>query len=153
MEKNFATYNTLMRHMRNSGITISGSSQKQHLLLEGYFHGYKGYRYSKQPKNLIPFSDYSQIRAVIEFDESFKAIMYQPLMQLESAIKSVACDKIVTVAKSDSFSVIYDTIISREDKRQRLKVRNSIYASMTKRFCLGSPIVCHYYDKDNYVPL
>lgn len=153
MQKNFATYNTLMRHMRNSGINIFGSSQKQHLILEGYFHGYKGYRYSKQSKNVIPFSDYSQIRSVIEFDESLKAILYQPLMQLESAIKSIACDRIVTTAKSDSFSVIYETVISKDDKKQRLKVRDSIYASMTKRFCSGSQIVCHYYNQDNYVPL
>ena len=35
----------LMRHLRDNGISISGSSQKQQLINTGYFHGYKGYRF------------------------------------------------------------------------------------------------------------
>lgn len=35
----------LMRHLRENGISISGSSQKQQLINTGYFHGYKGYRF------------------------------------------------------------------------------------------------------------
>lgn len=35
----------LMRHLRDNGIDISGSSQKQQLINTGYFHGYKGYRF------------------------------------------------------------------------------------------------------------
>lgn len=35
----------LMRHLRNSGIAISGSGQKRNLMNTGYFHGYKGYRF------------------------------------------------------------------------------------------------------------
>ena len=31
----------LMRHLRDNGISISGSSQKQQLIKPGYFHGYK----------------------------------------------------------------------------------------------------------------
>lgn len=31
----------LMRHLRDNGISISGSSQKQQLINTGYFHGYK----------------------------------------------------------------------------------------------------------------
>ena len=35
----------LMRHLRDNGISISGSSQKQQLINTGYFHGYKGYHF------------------------------------------------------------------------------------------------------------
>ena len=31
----------LMRHLRDNGISISGSKQKQQLINTGYFHGYK----------------------------------------------------------------------------------------------------------------
>ena len=43
----------LMRHLRDNGIAISGSSQKQQLINTGYFHGYKGYRFfvSSSKKN------------------------------------------------------------------------------------------------------
>lgn len=153
MPRKFATYNALMKHIRNSGIDIGGTAQKRHLLLQGYFHGYKGYRYCKVPQNILPFTAYSQIKAVIEFDESLKAIMYQPLMQLEAAIKSIACDKIVTAANANAFSEIYESLMTLADKTKRLKVRDAIYATMTKRYTSGSRIVKHYYDKDEYVPI
>ena len=35
----------LMRHLRDSGISIHGSKQKRQLINTGYFHGYKGYRF------------------------------------------------------------------------------------------------------------
>lgn len=37
--------NALMRHLRDSGISIQGSKQKRQLINTGYFHGYKGYRF------------------------------------------------------------------------------------------------------------
>lgn len=42
---NYKSTDALMRHLRNNGIAISGSSQKQQLINTGYFHGYKGYRF------------------------------------------------------------------------------------------------------------
>ena len=41
----------LMRHLRNSGIAIEGSTQKRQLMNTGYFHGYKGYRFFKHSGN------------------------------------------------------------------------------------------------------
>lgn len=38
-----ATINALMKHLRSSGIKISGSSQKRKLRKIGYYHSYKGY--------------------------------------------------------------------------------------------------------------
>ena len=43
-----------MRHLRNNGIAISGSSQKQQLINTGYFHGYKGYRFFVSSNRRIP---------------------------------------------------------------------------------------------------
>ena len=40
----YKSTDALMRHLRNNGISISGTSQKQQLINTGYFHGYKGYR-------------------------------------------------------------------------------------------------------------
>ena len=41
----YKSTDALMRHLRDNGIAISGSSQKQQLINTGYFHGYKGYRF------------------------------------------------------------------------------------------------------------
>ena len=41
----YKTTDALMRHLRDSGIAIKGSKQKQQLINTGYFHGYKGYRF------------------------------------------------------------------------------------------------------------
>ena len=41
----YKSTDALMRHLRNNGISISGTSQKQQLINTGYFHGYKGYRF------------------------------------------------------------------------------------------------------------
>lgn len=46
---NYKSTDALMRHLRNNGIAISGSSQKQQLINTGYFHGYKGYRFLFHP--------------------------------------------------------------------------------------------------------
>lgn len=52
----FKTTDGLMRHLRNTGIAIAGSSQKRQLINTGYFHGYKGYRFLRTHKTdfLLP---------------------------------------------------------------------------------------------------
>ena len=45
----YKSTDALMRHLRNNGISISGTSQKQQLINTGYFHGYKGYRFLYHP--------------------------------------------------------------------------------------------------------
>lgn len=51
----YKTTDALMRHLRNSGITINGSKQKQQLINTGYFHGYKGYRFFQSAQKRLPF--------------------------------------------------------------------------------------------------
>ena len=57
----------LMRHLRDNGISISGSSQKQQLINTGYFHGYKGYRFFVSSSNRLPFTSYNEINATIQY--------------------------------------------------------------------------------------
>mgnify|MGYP005901801507 CR=1 FL=1 len=41
----YKSLNGLMRHLRNQGIDIRGTTDKRLLRNSGYFHGYKGYRF------------------------------------------------------------------------------------------------------------
>lgn len=153
------SYNQLMKHMRSSGVQISGPSQKRQLLLAGYYHGYKGYRYCKEPNNKIAFSNFTQIQAVIDFDEEIKACLYRPVMQFETALKSIVSNIVVREAKTDSFSVLIEELMhSSNHKKQsdfiksKFEMRDDIYSSLTRAYKNGN-IVKHYYDKDAYVPI
>ena len=52
--KDHKSTDALMRHLRNNGIAISGSSQKRQLINTGYFHGYKGYRFFISSRYRLP---------------------------------------------------------------------------------------------------
>jgi len=154
-----ASYDQLMKHMRSSGVEIAGALQKRQLLLSGYFHGYKGYRYCKSPKKRIPYENFFQIQAVIDFDEEIKASVYRPVMQLETALKSIVSSIVVSESKSDSFSEIIEKLMhatyhknQSDFIRSKYEVRDDIYSTLTRTYRTGN-IVKHYYDKDTYVPI
>ena len=53
---NIKSINGLMKYLRKKhNIQIDGSRHKKQLKSIGYYHGYKGYRYIKKPKNKINF--------------------------------------------------------------------------------------------------
>ena len=79
----------------NKHILIEGSADKSRLMRIGYYHGVKGYRFFTEAQDQIAYSSFDEIWAVITFDEELKSILYQPIMQLEFAIKSYLCDHIV----------------------------------------------------------
>lgn len=156
-----ASYNSLMKHMRASGFEICGAAHKRQLMLTGYFHGYKGYRYNKNPECPIPFANYEQMLAVIDFDERIKAELYRPVMQLESALKSVVTDVVVNKAKSDSLSEIMDQLMHPGDHKKKQDylyrkycMRDMIHSELTRAYNKRSNnIVAHYYNNDSYVPI
>ena len=79
----------LMRHLRDNGISISGSSQKQQLINTGYFHGYKGYRFFVSSSNRLPFTSYNEINATIQYDTKLKSLLYGKMMFIETALKNM----------------------------------------------------------------
>ena len=141
-----------MKHIRSKGIAIGGSSQKSRLKNIGYYHGFKGYRFLGKANNKLAFTDFSQLSSVVDFDEELKSIMYSPLMKLETAIKSVTCDIIVTTVKSSNFSDLFQRGFSSDDKRKNYKTRDNVYSSLTKRY-QNSVIVSHFYSNDEPIPL
>ena len=68
------TLNSLMKHLRSSGIAISGSTQKRALKNMGYYHGYKGYRFAGKASNRLPLTDFRQVAALYDFDSKLKAL-------------------------------------------------------------------------------
>ena len=157
--------NSLMAHMRDSkNIQIGGSFQKRKLRVMGYFHGYKGYRYYNDPKNLLPFANFNELQAVYDFDMKLKAVFYPQIMFLETAIKNYTLEIILSEASSKRFAEIYSKLMTdyksykkdsksfRNAMAKRMNVRNKVYGNISKYYS-KSNIIKHYYDSDRPVPM
>ena len=167
--KDYKSTDALMRHLRNNGIAISGSSQKQQLINTGYFHGYKGYRFFISSSNRIPFSSYNEINATIQYDTKLKSLLYGKIMYIETALKNIALNTIMTEVGSSSIYDMYSKAVSSyknappkssEDMKKKLQnnklnLQGSIQNSIAAAYRKENPKITHFYNNVNYndVPL
>ena len=157
------TINGLMRHLRNDcKIQISGSYQKQQLTSYGYYHGYKGYRFAGNSYRQIPYSDFSEVVAVIEYDNNLKAALYPELMFIETALKNIVCNESVKGLKLGTFEHLYkermsDNTTNTKLQSKRLKLRNSVYAKLAARYHdeeeKENQMVRHFYNIGEDAPI
>jgi len=157
------TINGLMRHLRNDcHINISGSFQKRQLVSYGYYHGYKGYRFVRTNSNRLNFSDFSEVVAVIEYDNNLKAALYSDLMFVETAIKNIVCNESVSGLKNGTFEHIFrermhDSLMDVKLQSKRLKLRNSIYQKISNRYSdedgNDNQMVRHFYNRGEDIPI
>lgn len=155
------TLNSLMKHLRDSGIAIGGSTQKRRLKNIGYYHGYKGYRFAGKAANKIPLTDFSQVAALYDFDTQLKALFYSRVMSIETALKNYTLEAVIKDAKSGVFEDIWRTSLtdcrsytnraykSAWDRRQRLRseIDGIIYGHR------GRDVIGHFRDADKDIPI
>ena len=160
----YKTTDGLMRHLRDNGIAISGSSQKRQLRNTGYFHGYKGYRFFKNAQNSLPFVSYDEVYATIQYDSALKALFYGKMMYIETAVKNIALESILDNAKSESIQSMYDKVVSSynnapanytaEQRKQlqqnKLNLQNSIQSSLAYAYKKDNPKITHFYNNVGY---
>lgn len=156
----YKTTDGLMRHLRSNGITIGGSKQKRQLMNTGYYHGYKGYRFFKIAQDRLPFSSYEEINATIQYDSALKALFYEKVMFIETAVKNIALESIMVNANSENISVICDRVVSgyknaptnatAEQKKKlqqnKLNLQKSIQANLAEAYQHGNPKITHFYN-------
>lgn len=157
------TINGLMRHLRNDcKIGIKGSYQKKQLISYGYYHGYKGYRFAQKPSNRIPFTDFSEVAAVIEYDNTLKWCLYPELMFVETAIKNIVCNESISGLKNDTFEHLYrermkDNPTNAKLQSERLKLRNNVYSRLTNKYNnekdRDNQMVRHFFNRGEDVPI
>lgn len=157
------TINGLMRHLRNDcNIQINGSFQKKQLISYGYYHGYKGYRFIKNRHNRIAYTDFSEVVAVIEYDNNMKAALYSDLMFIETAIKNIVCNESVNGLKLGTFEYVYkermkDNTTNTRLQSKRLKLRNSVYSKLSARYNTeetnDNQMIHHFYNRGEDAPL
>lgn len=160
------TIDSLMRYLRNThNIQIQGSTQKKKLKNIGYYHGFKGYRFIKNPNNSINYTDFNEIVALNKFDMDLKSLLYPKIMFLETALKNHVLNIILEESNSSSFFLIYEKILTEyssysvgskeysKSLKKRLKVRDQIYNTLTRDYGNNKAIVQHFYHKDIQVPI
>lgn len=157
------TINGLMRHLRNDcNIQIKGGKQKKQLVSYGYYHGYKGYRFFQKSQNKIPYTDFSELIAVIEYDNNMKAALYPHLMFMETAIKNIVCNTCVNGLNSGTFDYVYKSRMNDNTSNvslqlDRLKLRNSVYSKLSQQYSKedhsDNQMVRHFYNRGEDVPL
>ncbi|MDW7655934.1 MAG: Abi family protein [Bacillota bacterium] len=130
----------------------------------GYFHGYKGYRYIKEPFNELNFRDFDEIIAINAFDCQVKTLFYPHLMFLETALKSRTLEVCINSC-SENFAEIYDKILddhrrfAPSDKeykkafKRRLDLRNEIFSTISRCYQSDLKMVQHYHHKNEPVPI
>lgn len=160
----YKTIDGLMRHLRDNGISISGSIQKRQLVNTGYFHGYKGYRFFKNAQNSLPFVSYNEVYATIQYDSALKSLLYGKMMFIETAVKNIALESILINAKSESIQAMYDKVISgynnapvsytmeqrRKLQQNKLNLQNSIQSNLAYAYKKSNPKITHFYNNVGY---
>lgn len=117
----------MMRHLRDSGISIQGPKQKRQLINTGYFHGYKGYRFFGNAHRRLPFTSYDEVYASIQYDSDLKALLYGKMMFIETAVKNIALESILVNANSES-----------------------IQSSLAYAYKKNNPKITHFYNNIGY---
>lgn len=153
-----------MRHLRNSGIAIQGSSQKRQLMNTGYFHGYKGYRFFKNSGNRLPFTTYEEVYATIQFDSQLKALFYGKMMFIETAIKNIALECILEKAKSENIQDVFDRAVcgyknapatsdlesKKKFQKNKLTLQSMVQSYLSKAYASSNPKITHFYNNMSY---
>ena len=163
------TINGLMKHLRNSGISIKNSKQKRQLINQGYYHGYKGYRFYKDSNHQLPITNYDQINQTIIYDSKLKNLLYGKIMFIETALKNICLDVIINEIKSDDLQDMYKlgcqsyrncpTNFSQKQKETAqsnfLKLQSMIHSNITKAYSKNNKKITHFFNNSTYsnIPL
>lgn len=155
--------NALMKHLRKKGLVITGSKDKRDLQNIGYYHGYKGYRFYKYSNNSIPFGKFPELKAVYDFDMRLKAWFYPHIMFIETALKNRVLEHTLDFAKESDFGTVYSKALNahldhkngsdgyKKALKDKINLRTQIYGDISQY--VSSPIVQHFYNNNQMVPL
>lgn len=163
MPNNYLTPNGLMKHLRKSNIDIN-SNQKKILINNGYYHGYKGYRFFKSNNKKLPLSNYSELQSIINYDSALKQLFYGKIMFIETAIKNISLNIIMKEANSNNIEDVYDKLILSyknckddeiEDVKKtyqmnKLKLQNIIHKEILKAYNKRINKITHFYNNREY---
>lgn len=148
----------LVKHLHeNRGIEVRSEHTRQ-LLNYGYYHAYKGYRFFKKAENIIPFTSFEQILAVIDYDNDLKVTFYSAIMFLETALKNIVVANVIDGLPSAYLNDVLKYRMNDDGGnemliRQRKKIKEKIHSAISKRYSQNNPIVTHFCKRGDEIPL
>lgn len=170
MNKSPKTINGLMKHLRNQNkVNIKGSKQKSQLTTQGYYHGYKGYRFYKTANKRLPINDYEEINQTIIYDSELKNLLFDKIMFIETALKNIALDVIINELHSDNIDILYTKGVTsyknapayfnnkqkNEAQKDLLSLQANIQKHIFEAYSKKDPKIIHFFNhkKHKYLPL
>lgn len=161
------TTNSLMKHLRENGIEISGSTEKRNLRNLGYYHLYKGYRFYGESRNKLPFNDFEKIRRTYEYDMELKSMLYRWTIFLETAFKNIILQTTIEYINSESVRDFYDQAlecgsslpayykddIKKKATSKKLRQIKFLQNKISENYNHDNSIILHYYDRNEEVPI
>ncbi|WP_264229474.1 Abi family protein [Acholeplasma laidlawii] len=157
--------NSLMKHIRDKhSVSIVGSSDKKELLSMGYYHGYKALKFIRRSSNSLGITDFNQIKALNDFDKSLKQLLYQPVMDFETALKNYVIDAVVANNNSDVDYILRHSLLnyrrfapsSLEHKKalkKSLDLKTRIHGEIAKYYYRDNPVILHFQNSSRTLPL
>lgn len=154
--------NGLMKHIRKDHeINIGGSTDKKKLTEMGYYHGYKAYRFLQDQSQMFNVSEFSQITAIYNYDMTLKQMMYPYIMKLETLLKNVVLNEIVT--DDTSFVTIFNNHLTHfrslsagsgaydKEMSKRLRLKSKLEKLVADNY--SRPYVNHYINDEKSLPI
>lgn len=154
----------LMRHIRDEHrIDIKGSNDKKKLREMGYYHGYKAYRFHNVIDNKIEYTKFEQVISVYDFDSELKSILYPYVMKLETTLKNIVIDNLVS-KDTVTFEKIYDTKLTKyrelsqgtsqfsKEMSKRLNLKKNFSKAISDSYG-KNPIVEHFVHSELPLPI
>jgi len=141
------------------------TNQTQQLRNLGYYHGYKGYRFIKDPSRKIAFTDFDQVIAINEFDMQLKSLFYPKVMFIETALKNYVIESVLLNSKSENIDVIFNKSLThyrnfssgspnyKNAYTQRMRLKGKINSALLRDYGQKQQIVKHFFDNDKSIPI
>lgn len=153
--------NRLMKYLRNHHQITVKSNQAQSLRNIGYYHGYKGYRFIRNPNQRIPFSSLDEVIALNKFDMQLKATIYPKVMFIENALKSYVIEAVLQDSKSENLDVIFNKSITdyqsyapgSKQYVKRMNLKGKINNALLRDYSNKKQTVNHFFDSDRPIPI
>jgi len=157
MQKDFRTYNSQMRYLRDiKNIQCSGGIAKRILCRTGYFNLINGYKTPftngkiGDQHTYIPGTSISHIKVLKEFDDNLRHHLFKAITKVEEEVRALAgykFDQVNNNGKTHWYKVeAYDTTL---DCQKIVEVIASIFFQLKKS---KNNYIKHYLDNYNNIP-
>ena len=159
------TIRQMMKYLRKQHHIAIKSSQTQSLRNMGYYHGYKGYRFIREAKQKIPYSNFDELNAIVNFDMQLKSLFYPKVMIIETALKSYVIEAVLDDSKSEDLDTIFNRSLTfyktfvpgtkkyKSEVSKRMYLKSKITNDLGRDYDHGNRIIDHFLKQDRNIPI